>query len=147
LPEIGFHNNIFVSQGPQIRGGARYGRFIGNLYWSMGERGFSVDGHKSFEAWVAETGQEKFEDRVAGLFADPLLRKDGNGLLTDPNRLATLTEYQALPGSPVIGAGLDLLRLFGVDPGRRDYWGAPLPSGRLDIGAHQFTPKRFTPKR
>ena len=36
---------------------------------------------------------------VVGLYADPLLRKNGSGLLTDPARLSMLTEYQVLPGS------------------------------------------------
>ncbi len=139
LPTITFHNNIFVSQGPQIRGGSEKGRFIGNLYWSMGERGFHVDGYRDFAEWVSATGQETYEGRVVGIFADPMLRKDGHGLLTDPLKLATLAEYQLLPGSPAIDAGLDLRRLFGIDPGERDYFGTPLPpDGRLEMGAHEF---------
>jgi hypothetical protein len=147
LPTITFHNNIFVSQGPQIRGGSEKGRFIGNQYWSMGERGFNVDEYKDFAEWVAATGQETHEGNVVGLFADPLLRKDGNGLLTDPLKLATLREYRLLPGSPAIDAGLDLRGDFGLDPGKRDYYGTPLPAnGGLDMGAHEFvdpSPRRW----
>lgn len=138
LPRMSFHNNIFVSRGPQIQG-AEKGRFIGNLYWAMGERGFQVDEHKDFEQWVAATGQERHAGRVVGRFGDPLLRKDGNGLLTDPAKLPTLLEYQLLPGSPAIDAGLDLRELFGIDPGKRDFYGVSLPSGgRYDMGAHEF---------
>jgi hypothetical protein len=139
LPTITFHNNIFVSRGPQIRGGSEKGRFIGNLYWSMGERGFHVDEYQDFAEWVAATGQETHQGEVVGLFADPLLRKDGNGLLTDPLKLETLSEYRLSPGSPAIDAGLDLRRDFGIDPGERDYYGSPLPANRrLDMGAHEF---------
>lgn len=138
LPSITFHNNIFVSRGPQVRGGSSKGRFIGNLYWSMGERGFNIDEFEDCAEWAAATGQETLDGRVVGLCADPILRKDGNGLLTDPGKLETLTEYQLQPGSPAIDAGLDLRR-FGIDPGRRDYFGTPLPDdGRFDMGAHEF---------
>jgi hypothetical protein len=75
--------------------------------------------------------------RLAGIFADPLLRKDGNGLLTDPQQLRTLREYQLLPGSPAAGAGLDLGTLFKIDPGKTDYYGSALPAGALSIGAHE----------
>jgi hypothetical protein len=138
-PVFRFHNNIFVSQGPQIRGGAKNGIFQGNLYWSMGERGFNVDGFKNFDEWVKATGQETLDGRVVGVFGDPMLRKDGNGLLTDPDKLASLLEYQVLPGSAAIDAGLDLRAKFGLDPGKRDYFGGPVPvGGRFDIGAHEF---------
>ncbi len=137
MPRLAFHNNIFVTQGPQIIGG-EHGRFAGNLYWSVGERGFKVDNFKSLEEWSAAAGQEKAGGRLAGVYADPLLRKDGNGLLTDPKRMLELLEYQLLPGSPAIGAGLDLRALFSIDPGKRDYYGNALPaSGALSIGAHE----------
>jgi hypothetical protein len=137
MPAFTFFNNIFVSQGPQIRGGAEKGRFQGNLYWSAGDRGFHVDSYKDLNAWAAATGQEMHEGRVAGIFADPLLRKDGDGLLTSPAELASLREYQLLPGSPGIDAGQDLRALFGIDPGQRDYYGTALRAP-FDIGAHEF---------
>lgn len=136
MPVLDFHNNIFVTQGPQIVG-AEHGKFSGNLYWSTGERGFRVGDFKSLDAWAAATGQEMAGGRLAGIFADPLLRKDGNGLLTDPQQLRTLREYQLLPGSPAAGAGLDLGTLFKIDPGKTDYYGSALPAGALSIGAHE----------
>jgi hypothetical protein len=138
MPEFRFHNNIFVSRGPQIRGGSNKGKFIGNLYWSVGERGFDVDGHKDFNSWVAATGQEKFEGRLVGRFADPLLKKDGPGLLTDPDVLPSLHEYQLLPGSPAIAGGIHLQAAFGIDPGKRDFYGNAVPAGKTpSVGAHE----------
>ncbi|HET8547921.1 MAG TPA: right-handed parallel beta-helix repeat-containing protein [Bryobacteraceae bacterium] len=140
MPVFTFYNNIFVSQGPQIKGGAEKGRFVGNLYWSVGERGFHVDSYTDLGAWTAATGQEQWQGRLVGIYADPRLRKDGNGLLTDPDQLETLHEYQLPAGSPAIDAGLDLRALFRIDPGRRDYYGAAIPSGSaFDVGAHEFT--------
>jgi hypothetical protein len=141
LPEITFYNNIFVSQGPQItydtEGLGKIGVFRGNLYWAMGERGFRVDDYKSLDEWAAATGQEKIDGRVVGLFADPDLRKSGPALLTNPADLPRLVEYQLMKNSPAIGAGLDLDKEFGIEPGPVDFYGNPLPDGALTIGAHE----------
>jgi len=142
LPEIPFYNNIFVSQGPQIfsetEGLGKIGRFRGNLYWAMGERGFHVDGFKSLEEWAAASGQERVDGRLVGLFADPALPRSGAAMLTNPADLYRLVEYQLREGSPAVGAGLDLRKTFGIDPGPVDFYGNPLPSEGLPaIGAHE----------
>lgn len=140
-PRMTFRNNIFVSGEAQIEGGSERGRFEGNLYWAMGDGGFLVDGYTSFDAWVSGSGQEKIGGAVVGRYADPLLKKNGTGLLTDPRGLATLSEYQLLPGSPAIDAGLDLRKRFHLDQGERDFYGNAVPSGKgFDIGAHEQVP-------
>ena len=137
-PKFEFYNNIFVSRTAQIGGGSELGRFAGNLYWAMGERGFEVDGQKDFKAWALATGQEMVDGRLAGVFADPRLRRDGAGLIEKPADLGKLHEYRLLPGSPAIGAGIDLRARFGLDAGARDYFGASLRDGaRPSIGACQ----------
>jgi len=41
--------------------------------------------------------------------------------------------------SPLIDAGLDLRSLFGIDPGKRDFFGNSIPQGKAyDIGAHEI---------
>jgi hypothetical protein len=147
LPEIPFYNNIFVSQGPQIfsetEGLGKIGRFRGNLYWAVGERGFRVDGFGSLEEWAAASGQERIDGRLAGLFADPALPRSGPALLTNPADLYRLVEYQLRESSPAVGAGIDLRKVFGVDPGPVDFYGNPLPSeGLPSIGAHEPRTKR-----
>jgi hypothetical protein len=142
LPEIRFHNNIFVSRGPQVlrRADARttLGLFLGNLYWAVGERGFRVDGFKSLAEWAAASGQETIDGRLAGLFADPALPRTGPALLTDPADLYRLVEYQLRKDSPAVAAGLDLRKVLGIDPGPVDFYGNPLPAeGPLSIGAHE----------
>lgn len=137
-PKFEFYNNIFVSRMAQITGGADRGRFAGNLYWAMGERGFQVDGYKDLEGWARATGQEREDGVVVGRFADPLLRKDGAGLIADPAERGKLHEYRLGPGSPARGAGIDLRARFGIDLGGRDFFGARLRAGgRPDVGACQ----------
>ena len=59
-------------------------------------------------------------------------------MLTNPADLYRLAEYQLREGSPALGAGLDLRKEFGIDPGPVDFYGNPLPSeGRPSIGAHE----------
>jgi hypothetical protein len=141
LPEIPFYNNIFVSRGRRSSPSdarAKIGVFRGNLYWAVGERGFRVDGFKSLEAWAAASGQEKVDGRLVGLFADPALPRTGPALLTDPAELHRLAEYLLDEDSPALGAGLDLRKMLGIDPGPADFYGHPLPlEGPPSIGAHE----------
>ena len=142
LPEITFYDNIFVSRGPQLSGEmddiGKIGIFRGNLYWAMGERGFHVGDFTSLEDWAAASGQEKIGVRLVGLFADPGLDKSGPALLTNPSDLHELVEYRLLENSPAIGAGLDLRKEFGIDPGQQDFFGDRLPpEGVLTIGADE----------
>jgi len=144
-PKLEFYNNIFVSRMAQIRGGAERGRFDGNLYWAMGERGFEVDEYKDFATWAQATGQELENGNLAGMFADPRLRKDGAGLIGNPAELRTLHEYELLPDSPALGAGIDLRARFGLEPGGRDFFGTKLPAGvRPAIGACQAASSEFS---
>ena len=143
LPRITFYNNLFISQGPQIFNRTEQvgllGEFQGNLYWSVGERGFRAGPHTALDQWAAALGQETLGGRLVGLFADPLLRRSGPALLTDPRKLHTLEEFRLLPGSPAMGAGLDLRKQFGIDPGPTDFFGNPLPAEvPLSIGAHEL---------
>jgi hypothetical protein len=142
LPEIPFYNNIFVSQGPQVfcrtEGLGKVGIFRGNLYWAVGERGFRIDGFKSLDEWAAASGQERLRDRLVGLFVDPDLPRSGPAMLTNPADLYRLVEYQLRKTSPAVGAGLDLRKEFGIDPGPADFYGSPQPSeGLPSIGAHE----------
>lgn len=128
LPRLGFYNNIFVSRIAQIRdlklGGSLW-QFAGNVYWSVGERGFDVDGQKSFTDWVRTSRQEMLDGKVAGVYADPGLRKDGAGLISSPGDLGKLHEYLLKPGAAAGTTGVDLHSALGIDPGVRDFFGAP----------------------
>ena len=59
-------------------------------------------------------------------------------MLTNPADLDRLVEYQLRKDSPAVGAGLDLRKAFGIDPGPVDFYGNPLPAeGAPSIGAHE----------
>jgi hypothetical protein len=133
VPRVRFRNNIFVAGGEIIKGDSSRARLEGNLYWAIGEDGFVAGEHRSFEAWVAATGQEKVGTDIVGLFADPRLIDLGAAPEIKPEDLASLAAYRLKADSPCIGAGIPV-----EDNGGRDFWGNAIPEKVTPtIGAHQ----------
>jgi hypothetical protein len=137
-------NNIFVSNhdGDIIQSGEGCA-FRNNCYYRMkGE--FSISYAKkrytSLAAWQEATGQEKLNGAATGFSADPQLKAPGaGGVIGDANKLGTLTAYDLLPASPLLGKGLDLQALFKLAPSPCDFRGTPLPAGtKPDLGAIKY---------
>ena len=87
------------------------------------------------------TGQETAEGTYVGRTLDPLLCDPRGGTMyPDPP-----TAYRLRPTSPLIDAGWNLAEL-GLDTGRRDFFGNPIPAGAdYDIGAHEHQPGQACP--
>jgi hypothetical protein len=143
---VHFRNNLIVSTGGvpllDVREEQPGLLFQGNNYWSPDGKFVVNWAGKKFEnldAWRAATGQERVNGIPTGLSVDPLLTDLGEGAtLGDALLLPTLRSYRLLPDSPMIDAGLDLRKLFGVSVGSNDLWRTPVPQGRgFDIGAHE----------
>lgn len=133
VPNVVIRNNIFVCAGDVITGEAKRGRFENNIYWLAEGCSLTFDGHETFEAWVAATGQEKVNGEVVGRYVDPKLIITDDAGITDPTRLTELRAYKLKAGSPCIGAGVPI-----EDNGGRDFWGNKLPKKRKPhIGACQ----------
>ncbi|MFB3879638.1 MAG: right-handed parallel beta-helix repeat-containing protein [Armatimonadota bacterium] len=141
--DMRFCNNLIVTTGglPLIEGEDRPGLIVaGNCYWSSGDPFLVTWGGDSYDdlnAWRAATGQERAAGKDTGVTADPLLGDPGHGGTFDnADKLDSLAAYRPRPGSPLIGAGLNLRALFGIDLGERDYNGSRLsPGGRYSVGA------------
>jgi hypothetical protein len=131
-----FRNNLFI-----VRGKGTFVRklngaiFQGNVYWNPDAPG-NWDGATTLADWQAK-GYEMLGDRPVGLHVDPQLPAMGRGeKLTDPTKLKQLKAYVPLIASPLIGAGLDLQSLFGLDIGPHDFVGRPLPAkGPWNVGS------------
>ena len=141
-------NNIFQASGGVLlinssNTGTSKLLFQGNNYWS-GVSPFAIkwgaSTYSTLAAWRTATGQEKNGAANTGSAVNPLLNDPGNGgTIGNPALLGQLNAYRLQPASPMINTGLDLLALFGVSPGSRDYFANPLPQGgTYDIGAHEF---------
>jgi hypothetical protein len=149
-----FNNIIVVPSGkkaveiPYSSGGWT---FRNNCYWTAGGSvAFKWDGktHAGLEAWRAASGQETRDGTPTGVETDPLLADPGRGgTIGGFDLSASLSAYKLLPGSPLINAGLDL-RLLGVDPGPRDFFGVPIPQGSgFDTGASEAETPSPVPER
>lgn len=144
---VNFYNNIFITRGGvdlintyQASGFS----FMGNNYYT--EDGqfritWGATNYTTYSEWRDSTGQETLYGTNVGSDINPLnVDAGGGGTIRNPFRLNTLSAYQLLPSSPVIDKGLDLLSLFRINPGSRDFYGNTIPQrGSFDIGAHEFT--------
>ena len=136
-------NNIFVANhsGDIVCSNAR-STFRNNCYYRV-KGDFRVTyagtGYTALTAWREATGQEKFDGAAVGFSVDPKLKAPGSGGdIGDAGKLATLKAYDLLPGSPLIGKGIDLNALFHLAPSPRDFRGTLLaPNAKLDLGAVQ----------
>jgi hypothetical protein len=136
-------NNLFVAANNQKLIGGDPGRatavFAGNAYWAV-SGAFDVAGYKTLEDWRSATGQEMLNGKPVGMVVDPKVVDLGEApTIGDPTKLHTLNAYKLQKDSPLIDAGIDLRSRFGIDPGKTDFYGNPIPQGKgLDIGAHEI---------
>jgi hypothetical protein len=112
--------------------------FTGNDYFGHGAIIWNSNPYSTFGAWQAATNQEKAGGTNMGQTVEPQLVVYGGG----PTRgigysPSSLTEYQLQLGSPMLNAGLDLTRLYGIEPGTTDYYGVAVSAHSLPIGAGQ----------
>jgi len=113
--------------------------FAGNAYWAVDGR-YDFVGYRSLEDWREATGQETVSEKAVGLVVDPkLIDLGANVTIGDPTKLRMLTAYKLQKDSPLIDAGIDIRSQYGIDPGEKDFYGNPIPSGKgFDIGAHEI---------
>ena len=128
---VRFRNNLFIAShnGPVIAGittNPAKALYQNNNYW-----GGTFDLAK-FRAG----GQETLNGVSVGFRVDPQLPDAGRaGAPTSATELPALSAYVLPASSPLAGRGLDLLALFGVTPGVHDFYGVPISSAALDLGA------------
>ncbi|MGH7694532.1 MAG: hypothetical protein ACRENH_06110, partial [Gemmatimonadaceae bacterium] len=90
--------------------------------------------------WRTATGQEMLAGLPIGSAVDPQFNAaGGGGTIGNADLLATLGAYKLKSTSPLINKGLNLLQLFGVNPGPIDFWGGSALFGTTyDVGAHEW---------
>ena len=147
-------NNVLVSAqaGPVVQAPAvapTAVAFAGNDYASIAPAGsapvpwrvgWGSSTHGSLESWRVATGQELLAGRPTGSTVDPGLVDPLTPVqVSSPAHRSRAGGLSLSESSPLRGRGLDLQALTGTSPGRRDYFGNPLPPspGPFDVGAHR----------
>jgi hypothetical protein len=137
-----FYNNIFVSKQSSVYNGIDQEKFQGNCWYSF-NNSFYLESEINFEEWAQANNQEMLNSELVGFYADPLFLNPGNTTLIDPFQLTEMTSYTVQGNSPVINAGLDLISIFSINPGSKDFSGYPLTQGmEFDMGIYEYQEKQ-----
>lgn len=118
---------------------------IGNDYFASGTVSINWNSvaYSTVALWRAGVpAQETYQGANTSLISNPALTNPGGGSIAWPNAPSTITAYVLQAGSPMLNAGQNMLKQFGIFPGTRDFNGSivPAPSnGNYDIGSDQRT--------
>jgi hypothetical protein len=125
-----FYNNIFVAGNGLMKGKSSGDTFIGNDWWSL-PGGFNTGNIKTFSEWVKATGQETYQGQIVGLNIAPAFKNPGSSSFTTATQLTSSQQYEVPESSPLRSSGLDLKKLFGIEPGGYDLRQQPAPLGGI----------------
>jgi len=146
IRRVAVRNNLFVVDhlGPiviSLHHVARSAALLqGNDYFSAAHRWQVLWGlgssYGTLRAWRRATGQERVGGQPAGFAVYPRLAGPVVGLTRTSTRdPGSGAAFVPANGSPLVGAGLDLRRLFRMDPGSVTFSGRPVRSRAPNIGA------------
>lgn len=112
----------------------------GNDYYTYGQAislTWSGTTYTSFASWQTATGQEKISGTNVGLTSNPNIYVPGGGFVSGGNGYApaNLMAYNLQSGSPMIGAGLNLLTQFSINAGPSDFYGVSISATSMPVGA------------
>jgi hypothetical protein len=140
LSGVTIRNNIFMAEGARsLSASEKFSTsqvlLQGNDVFNVSARWLISWGSSSYATlrrWRFATGQERVRSLTTGLSADPdFATADLSGRAAD-----VATAFIPEDRSPLVGRGLYLRALFGVDPGPVDFFGRPI-GGSAAIGAAQ----------
>lgn len=117
-------------------------RFEENDYWST-DSIFKIywagTTYSSLSNWRSATGQENRSGVSTGYSLNPELVDPGKGVtIGNPRLLYTLSGYTLMPTSALIGKGLNLKTIYGLNVGNQDFFGNNITQlANFSIGGHQ----------
>lgn len=133
-----FLNNVFVSSDTSD---LYYGIdssstdvFLGNV-WMRKSGGFMQNGFRNLEQWARSTGYEIKDNKFYGISFDKMifdLPKYTD--ITDPYSFKTNPMLRSVCNNILWNKGLGIKKIFGIDPGKKDFFGNPVPNGGSEPG-------------
>ena len=129
-----FLNNVFISSDTSD---IYYGTdssttdvFLNNV-WMRKKGGFMQNGSDNMEQWSRAKGYETRDNKFYGITFDRMifdLPKYTD--ITDPYSFKTNPVLLKVCNNILWNKGLDLKKMFGIDPGKKDFFGNQVPNGK-----------------
>jgi hypothetical protein len=138
--DIKIYNNIFVISGgiPIIdsESDEKTIVFRNNNFFTNNSNWHIIWGKSTFqslEEWSQQTGQERNNEQFTALSVNPNFTDCGGRNDFFSKQIA----YCLKPDSPLIDKGLDLKKIYQIEPGESDFRGKKTPIGNYEIGAFE----------
>jgi hypothetical protein len=131
--QFNFFNNVFIaSDTANIFNGIDSSTsdvFLGNV-WMRKSGGFMQNNFNDLAKWSEATGYEQHDGKFTGTsFHQNLFSIPEQIFITDPRKLETNSFLRSLCNSALRDKGIDIAKMFGIDAGRKDFFGNSIPSG------------------
>jgi hypothetical protein len=129
-----FFNNIFVaSDSSDMYYGIDRSNsdiFLNNV-WMLKNGGFRQNDFNDLEQWARKTGNEMKDGKFYGIGFDSLIFDLPKYIdATDLYRFKTNPILSKVCNNSVREKGLDIKKMFGIDPGKKDFFGNSLRAGK-----------------
>jgi len=137
-----FLNNVFVSSDTSD---VYYGIdssttdvFLGNV-WMRKSGTFMQNGFNNLEQWAKSTGYEIKDNKFYGISFDRMV--------FDLPKYTDITDLHSFKTNPMLrqvrsnilrNKGVDIKRMFGIDPGKKDFFGNQVPNGTPEPGIFEM---------
>ena len=98
------------------------------------------NGFSNLEQWAKSTGYEIKNNKFYGIAFDKMifdLPKYTD--ITDPHSLKTNPMLRSVCNNILWNKGLNIKTMFGIDPGKKDFFGNPAPNGNSEPGVCEMT--------
>lgn len=133
-----FLNNVFVASDSSdvYYGIDRSGTdvFLGNV-WMRKSGGFMQNGFSNLEQWAKSTGYEIKDNKFYGItFGKMIFDLPKYTDITDPYSFKTNPMLRSVCNNILLNKGFDIKKIFGIDPGKKDFFGNAVSNGRLEPG-------------
>jgi Right handed beta helix region len=132
--EFYFFNNIFVSSDTNDifmnLDRCTSDKFLGNV-WMKVNGGFSQDGFNNFRQWAKSTDHEMINGSHTGTtFRKRIFNLHKPIYIIDPVNLYHNAHLRFLFNRGLRNKGINLKKLFNINPGERDFFNNPVPLGK-----------------